>query len=610
MSRRSSRGFAFFLWLGTGLILTGCGSGGAVSGGGAAPSTSPAAGAAITGTVHGGQQPLAGATVDLYAAGTSGYGTGATSLLNGAVTTDANGKFSIPAGFTCPSADALIYVIAKGGSTGAGSTGRTVLISALGRCGDVDSGMVADVSEVSSVASVYALAQFMSPGSTDIGTSSTNVIGLVNAFATVKNLVDSSGAARTATPAGNGTVPQATINTLANIIASCVDSKDGSQCQQLFSLATPAGGTAPADTLSALLDIALNPGSNVASLYALAATQAYQPSLPSAPSDWTLSIEYTGGGLNRPQLLAVDGNGNIWAPNASDPGTLSELSPTGAPLSPAAGYTGGGLSYPEAVAINTDGNVWSANEGTGSVSKHSSNGSALSGASGYTATGSNRLVAIALDGTGNIFAANLYNSVLKFNPVGVSTGVLTGGGLDVPYAVAVDAAQNVWTANSGNSNGVSKFTSAGAPASITGYFGGGMASPVGIAIDAQGSAWVANFNRASISKLSSNGTPAGSGYATPAEVSAVAVDGANTVWTANTDGSLSRFTASGTAISPASGYISAGATAEVGIALDASGNVWTTDNYVNSLFEFIGAASPVVTPMQSAVKSNKLGQRP
>jgi sugar lactone lactonase YvrE len=385
-------------------------------------------------------------------------------------------------------------------------------------------------------------------------------------------------------------------------------------CQQLFSLATPSGGTAPTDTLSALLDIALNPGNNVAKLYALQPSGAsFQPVLTGAPSDWTLSIEYTGGGLNKPQLPAVDGSGNIWIPNAIDPGTLSEFSPTGKPLSGTTGFSGGGLSYPEAIAVDMDGNIWSANEGVSSVSKHTSSGTPLSG-TGYTAAGLVHPVAIALDAAGDVFTANddnQNNTVTELNAGGVLVKQFANGGLDLPYAVAIDTSQNVWVANYGGSESVSEFSNAGAPLSVTGYTGGGMSGPFGLAIDATGDVWVANFNHASVSELSSTGKVlSGVGFAAPAAVSAVAVDGSNTVWTANTDGSVSRFAASGAAISPATGYISAGATAEIGIALDASGNVWTTDNYVNSIFEYIGAASPTVTPLQLAVKNKVMGQRP
>jgi hypothetical protein len=90
----------------------------------------------------------------------------------------------------------------------------------------------------------------------------------------------------------------------------------------------------------------------------------------------------------------------------------------------------------------------------------------------------------------------------------------------------------------------------------------------------------------------------------------VTIDGSNTVWTANGDGSVSRLANNGSAISPATGYISNQATYELGIAIDATGNVWTTDQYVNALFEYVGAASPVVVPQALAVKNNALGQRP
>jgi hypothetical protein len=45
--------------------------------------------------MHGGQQPISQATVQIYAVGTSGDGSAATKLLTPAVTTDAGGNFSL-----------------------------------------------------------------------------------------------------------------------------------------------------------------------------------------------------------------------------------------------------------------------------------------------------------------------------------------------------------------------------------------------------------------------------------------------------------------------------------------------------------------------------------
>jgi len=550
----------------------------------------------------------------MYAAGTSGYGTGATSLLSGggSVVTDAKGNFSISGNYSCPSSNAQIYLIAKGGNAGSGDNNQAVLMSALGSCGSLDPTASFNVNEVTTVAAAYALSQFMTPGSTAVGTSSTNTTGLVNAFQTAANLVDvSAGTARTITPGGNGIVPQTTINTLADILAACVDTSAGA-CATFFAAATPGGGTAPADTLAAILDIALNPGHNVAKLYSITSAAApFRPSLAGAPNDWTLSVEYTGGGLNYGQLLAIDAHGNVWIPNATDPGTISEFGPTGDALSPKTGFNGGGLSYPQALAIDLSGNVWAANEGNDSVSEHTSGGTPLSG-SGFTAQGLHKPYAIAIDGSGNVFTANGNNSVTKLNNAGTSVAQFINGGLDSPFAIAVDSSQNIWVANSGASNSISRFSNSGTAASLTGFTGGGIHEAVGVALDANNNTWVANFGASSASEFNSTGSPlsGGSGYATPAEVSAVAVDGNNTIWTANSDGSISHLASNGSAISPSTGYVSAGATGEIGIAIDASGNIWTTDNYVNSIFEYVGAASPSVVPLQQAVKSNLIGQRP
>ena len=574
------------------------------------PSTgSPGTGNGVSGNVYGGQSPLSGANVYLYAAGSSGYGAGATSLLNGsgAVTTNSTGAFSIAGAYTCPSGNTQVYVVAVGGDAGGGANSSAVLMSALGNCSNVGSTHIV-VNEVTTAASVFALAQFMTPGSTAVGTSSTNQTGLVNAFRTVTNLYDGeTGQTRTKTPAGNGTIPTSTINSLANALGACVDSAGGSAaCTKLFQ-ATAVGGAAPRDTLAAILNIALNPGMNLKSL---TLSGPYTPALAGAPNDWTLSVEYTGGGLNQGQLIAADGAGNIWVPNAVDPGTLSEFSTVGEPLSGNTGFSGGGLSYPQAVAVDLQGNVWAANVGNNTVSKHTSSGSPLSG-SGFTAAGLKEPYALAVDANGNVFTTNGNDTVTKLNASGTAVAQFQQGGLDFPYAVAVDSSQNVWVANYGVTNSVSKFSNTGAPAASVGFTGGGLSGAVGVAIDANGNAWVANFDNAVVSKLDSSGAPlSGSGYAVPADVASIAVDGSNTIWTANADGSISHLANTGTAISPATGYISNGATAEVGIAIDASGNVWTTDNYVNSIFEYVGAASPAAVPLQAAVKNKQLGKRP
>src|SRR5258708_1362045 len=66
----------------------------------------------LTGSVHGGQQPIVGAHVYLFAANTTGYGQPSISLLNAAstgasdslgayVTTDASGGFTITGDYAC-----------------------------------------------------------------------------------------------------------------------------------------------------------------------------------------------------------------------------------------------------------------------------------------------------------------------------------------------------------------------------------------------------------------------------------------------------------------------------------------------------------------------------
>jgi phosphatidylserine/phosphatidylglycerophosphate/cardiolipin synthase-like enzyme len=86
------------------------------------------------------------------------------------------------------------------------------------------------------------------------------------------------------------------LQTLADIVATCVNSAGGvagdpSACGQLFALATPSGGSAPTDTVRAILNILTHPAANVSQLFALLPAQpAFVPTLTSAPATWALPV--------------------------------------------------------------------------------------------------------------------------------------------------------------------------------------------------------------------------------------------------------------------------------------------------------------------------------
>ncbi len=102
-----------------------------------------------------------------------------------------------------------------------------------------------------------------------------------------------------ANPRPPATSPKtASFTAFPTLLANCVNSTggsagDGSPCGLLFSIATPPGGSAPADTMTAALRIAQNPGNNVTEIFGQTKADTYfQPALTAAPNDWTLSLTY------------------------------------------------------------------------------------------------------------------------------------------------------------------------------------------------------------------------------------------------------------------------------------------------------------------------------
>jgi sugar lactone lactonase YvrE len=567
--------------------------------------------------------------VYLYAAGSLGNGSHAASLLKisasgintdndglGYATTDANGSFTITGDWTCSSATDQVYLLALGGNPGL-TTGTNntalALMSGLGTCSAVASNYPAMVvNEVTTAASVWSLQQFMVSG-VRVGRSTTNLIGLSNAFSQIGNLVNlQTGQALAKTPAGNGISPISKLNTLANLLSLCAASVGASSipCSSLISTAAVTGTPSSIDTIGIALQIATHPAANSPSIFALAASGApFQPQLSSAPNDWILPLSFTGGGLNGPTSLQVDGSGNPWVANYS--GAASVFSPMGVPLA-SNGYYGMGLRENFGMAIDVKGNIWLANEESsggvngnlGSVTVINANGQTVSGNTGYAAGGIYYPSAITADPNGNMWVVNYGNSTVTLLS---STGVpISGAGgwgssaLQFPVALAVDSLHNAWVANQSGST-ISKVTSTGITSVIRGCCNGAS----GIATDQSDTLWVANYYGDSVSEVDNSGRVIlnqinGGGLLHPL---GIAVDGAGSIWVGNyRGGTISELshptaTAPSVLISPPTGFGTDASMIEpYGIALDASGNVWVSSYGTNSITQFIGIASPIHTP--------------
>ncbi|MDP9051059.1 MAG: NHL repeat-containing protein [Acidobacteriota bacterium] len=633
------------------LVLTGC----ALN-----SSDAPTAdlGLAIKGSIHGGQQPIVGSHVYLLAASSSVYGAASQSLLTSVpgsttldtsggpttgfyyVTSGTGGAFSISGDYSC-TPNTQVYIYAVGGNPGAGPNAAAGLLAVLGNCPSTGNFLTSVsyivVNEVSTIAAAYAFSGFATDA-THVASANTALskIGLQNAFANAANLDTlSTGTAPATTPAGNGIVPQATIYTLADILASCINSTgtiagptNPTPCYSLLTSATSTGapgGTQPSDTATAAINIAHHPGSNVAALLGLITAQP--PFGPTAilPNDFTLGLQFGGGGLNAPSFIAMDGSGNAWIAN-NGASSVTELASTGAPVSTSSGFTGGGMNGVVGISIDLSGNAWVANDLAvgGSIIKLSSvNGSVLSGSGGYTGGGLGTPYAIAVDGSGNSWVTNsTSNTITELSSAG--TGVALSpyslGGLNQPQSIAIDASGNAWIANAG-SNTVSAFNSAGTPF-LQSPFSVGLNSPSGIAIDHSGNVWIPNAAGNSITKLSSSGSQvSGSPFSgNTDQPESIAIDGSGNVWTANElGGSVSELSTTGATLSGPNGYGFNDNSIDlpVAVAIDGSGNVWIGNlsgtgaaAATGSITELVGAATPVVTPLSTGVKNNTLGTRP
>ena len=151
-SSREPRALCRFLLLATG-FLSGCSSSFVTP-------SAPSRIGEISGTVIGGQQPVSGARIQLYAVGTSGDASAAKPLIAVTPYTDANGNFSITGLYKCPTSSSLVYLVASGGNPGltVGTNNAAInLMAALGACSSLSASTYISVNEITTVAAVAAL---------------------------------------------------------------------------------------------------------------------------------------------------------------------------------------------------------------------------------------------------------------------------------------------------------------------------------------------------------------------------------------------------------------------------------------------------------------------
>ena len=585
----------------------------------------------IMGMVEGGTSPISGASVTLYAAGNA-YAANATVLAS--TTSDTSGDFSLT--FTVPSTPTGLYVVALGGSVvvdnkkapankpaAVGGNSAIGLMGLVGISSAVPPSIV--INELTTVAAEWTLAQFTDATGQIIGAPTSNAVGFGNAIAQSQaNLADittgmpaifwSTDGVTEASCTG-GTPPVncdglERMDTIANILASCVQSSSSSsaECTTLF--ANTAGTT----TLQAAHVMATNPVANVTPLFMLQSeSPPFTPNLGAAPDGWEIALSFNPGGvLDEPVFLAIDAAGNIWTPNAGGD-NVTELTPIGTQAGTFA-PTAADFDAPDGIAIDATGNVWITNIDGNSVSE------LLLGCSTSSCTGLNFApdganfdvpFQIAIDTRANVWITNRTgDTVTELNSSGGLVGNFSPDGSDFNFiqGVSIDTTGNVWIANTGNSSVVELNSSGG----LVGNFspsGASFDEPAHMAFDATGNLWATNIEGDTLSELLAgcsnasctglNFDPAGANFDAPAYV---AMDAAGNAWVANEDGnSVTELNSSGAL---AGNFAPPGADYDVpdGLAIDASGNVWTSSIDSAVVSEIIGTARPVLTPLVACLK--------
>lgn len=378
-----------------------------------------------------------------------------------------------------------------------------------------------------------------------------------------------------------------TITGPAGVTPSVTVSGPAGYHQTLTATETLAGLAAGSYTVSAAGVTVANPV--VATVYAGTATGS--PATVTAGGTAVASVGYA----------QQPGTGGVWIANDSAPTVVeyaaTQLAATTTVAPTGTLGTGAGIFVNEGLAFDASGNLWLVGgAGANSVVEYSaaqlaSTGSPTPAVTLSASGGSlNFPAGLAFDANGSLWVANQSGkSLVEFlasqlgasgSPIPPVTLTDTAGSLSGPFALAFDGRGDLWVADEGGNTVVeftpSQLTASGSPvpAVTLSATSGSLNAPAAPAFDANGNLWVVNFAGNSVveftpGQLASNGSP------TPAVT-----------------------------LTASSGSING----PLGLAFDASGDLWVINTSGNTVVEFSvaqlvtsGAPTPAVTVSGSAL---------